>query len=247
MATTNNSTSAEDTYTLKRGQRRLNTTQLSAVDAISVAPTTDSATLQGPPGPTGEAGSRWILTDRDPDAMDGKLNDCFLNTSTKEIFYKDTATSWTSRGKLSVDSTKITKSDIGLSNVDNTPDLLKPVSDSTRRALNDKEDAIPKTSTGYAKWNGNKWEFVTDPTTYQVYKKFVVNNYKLEWTIRHNLGTDRFTPTLRDHTGTQFYARVQTIDDNSFKVILASSMMGSVDVVFDTTPKQLYDLVDVVA
>lgn len=55
---------------------------------------------QGPVGPDGKAGNRWVVLPRDPQAVDGKLGDLYLNSNTLEYFEKTTDVLWVSLGHI---------------------------------------------------------------------------------------------------------------------------------------------------
>jgi hypothetical protein len=86
--------------------------------------------------------------------------------------------------------TGIVKADVGLSNVDNTSDVNKPISTATQTALNLKEDSANKAQpNGYASLNGaGQVPTAQIPTT--------LFNYLGAWNALTN------TPTLIDGTGT---------------------------------------------
>ena len=52
------------------------------------------------------------------------------------------------------------------------------------------------------------------------------------WLVEHNRNTTNFIPTLIDSEGDLFYAKINIIDNNSFKVSLTSATSGVVDVTF---------------
>lgn len=55
---------------------------------------------QGPIGPDGKAGNRWVVLPRDPQAVDGKLGDLYLNSNTLEYFEKTSDVLWVSLGHI---------------------------------------------------------------------------------------------------------------------------------------------------
>ena len=57
----------------------------------------------------------------------------------------------------------------------------------------------------------------------------------LEWVVTHNKGTDQFVETLTDANGDRFFAKIQIIDLNTFKVNLTAAISGTVDVLFSAT------------
>jgi len=52
------------------------------------------------------------------------------------------------------------------------------------------------------------------------------------WTVNHNMNTRTFVPTLFDANGNNFYANIQTIDNNTFAVNLTDAATGVVNVYF---------------
>lgn len=61
--------------------------------------------------------------------------------------------------------------------------------------------------------------------------KYLFNN-ALEWLVVHNMNTTIFTEVLADSHGRRFFAPLQIIDNNSFKINLTEATSGSVDVMF---------------
>lgn len=61
---------------------------------------TGAGGTQGPKGDKGDAGARWIVATRDPDVLDGRINDCYFNSVSQEIFFKISGTAWASQGKV---------------------------------------------------------------------------------------------------------------------------------------------------
>ena len=85
-------------------------------------------------------------------ALSGKQDTLVSGTNIKTIG---------STSLLGSGSVNLSKSDVGLSNVDNTSDANKPISTATATALSGKEATITK-STGYLTWNGSTWVFKND-------------------------------------------------------------------------------------
>jgi hypothetical protein len=54
----------------------------------------------------------------------------------------------------------------------------------------------------------------------------------LEWLVVHNKNTSSFVPALFDSAGSQFFAKVNIIDNNKFAVKLTEAISGSVAVIF---------------
>lgn len=54
----------------------------------------------------------------------------------------------------------------------------------------------------------------------------------LEWIVTHNRNTRVFNETLTDSFGNRFYAPIQVLDNNSFKVNFTSATSGTIDVIF---------------
>lgn len=54
--------------------------------------------LKGNPGEKGEVGSIWIVLGREPQAIDGRIDDYFLNSASQEYFRKTGAAVWASLG-----------------------------------------------------------------------------------------------------------------------------------------------------
>lgn len=57
-------------------------------------------------------------------------------------------------------------------------------------------------------------------------------NNALEWIVNHNKNTVVFNETLTDAYGNRFYAPVQIIDSNTFKVKLSTATSGTINVIF---------------
>ena len=57
----------------------------------------------------------------------------------------------------------------------------------------------------------------------------------LEWQVVHNMRTRKFSISLTDTEGNNFFAKREIIDDNSFIIRLTSAIAGHVDVIFDIT------------
>lgn len=57
-------------------------------------------------------------------------------------------------------------------------------------------------------------------------------NASLEWLVVHNKNTTKFVPVLFDSTGSQFFAKVNVIDTNTFVVKLTQPVAGYVSVIF---------------
>lgn len=53
-----------------------------------------------------------------------------------------------------------------------------------------------------------------------------------EWIVEHNMGTTRFSEKLLDKNNRSFFASIEVIDNNSFKVYLSEMMTGAVEVSF---------------
>jgi hypothetical protein len=56
--------------------------------------------IKGDTGVKGDVGTKWILLNRNPQALDGRINDGFFNTATQEVFLKVSATLWATQGHL---------------------------------------------------------------------------------------------------------------------------------------------------
>lgn len=56
--------------------------------------------IQGIQGVKGDQGSLWIVVDRDPNPVDGRVGDYFINSITNEFFRKNTNLAWTPQGTL---------------------------------------------------------------------------------------------------------------------------------------------------
>ncbi len=61
---------------------------------------------------------------------------------------------------------------------------------------------------------------------------FEFNVPSSEWLVVHNMGTTRFNEKLLDKNHIPFFASVEIIDDNSFKVYLSEMQTGRVEVSF---------------
>jgi len=120
--------------------------------------------VQGPPGTGGTGGTggtTWLSGATVPLGSLGAIGNWYLNTSNGDTYEKTGTTTWTKRGdtKASQSSVEtlatninnlapkanptftgtvsgVTKSHVGLGNVDNTSDIAKPVSTATQTALN---------------------------------------------------------------------------------------------------------------
>lgn len=62
--------------------------------------------------------------------------------------------------------------------------------------------------------------------------RFEFNVPSSEWVVEHNMGTTRFNEKLLDKNNRPFFANVEIIDNNIFKVILSEMITGSVEVSF---------------
>ena len=67
------------------------------------------------------------------------------------------------------------------------------------------------------------------------FERYNISTPSVSWIITHNKNTTQFSEKLFDSNGDQFYAYVETLDANSFKVHLSESISGYVDVFFDGT------------
>ncbi len=56
--------------------------------------------VQGKTGEKGEPGNSWIVMDRAPGVVDGRVGDYFFNSSTQEIFEKTTTIKWQPMGHI---------------------------------------------------------------------------------------------------------------------------------------------------
>ena len=63
--------------------------------------------------------------------------------------------------------------------------------------------------------------------------RFNVTSASTTWIIQHNKNTSSYSEKLYETNGSRFYAHVETIDANSFKVYLSENITGYVDVLFD--------------
>jgi len=52
------------------------------------------------------------------------------------------------------------------------------------------------------------------------------------WVVNHNMGTTRFSEKLLDINNRPFYAGVEIVDENSFRVHLTEMITGAVEVSF---------------
>jgi hypothetical protein len=64
-------------------------------------------------------------------------------------------------------------------------------------------------------------------------ERYFINSAANSWIIQHNKGTSSFHEKLFEADGSQFFAYVETIDVNSFKIHLSETITGYVDVIFD--------------
>ena len=69
------------------------------------------------------------------------------------------------------------------------------------------------------------------PVQASTFKRYEFTN-ATEWVIQHNMNTRNFVESLTDFNGNRFYASVEILDQNSFKVNLTEASSGSVNVVF---------------
>lgn len=82
----------------------------------------------GKQGKQGDPGTLWVLFDRDPSAVDGRLGDLFLNTITLEYFYKATNVLWVSQGFMGGSNQRVfsfDRYDLGLFDSEGTINLAK--------------------------------------------------------------------------------------------------------------------------
>lgn len=96
------------------------------------------ATIQSKLG-TASTSTSGYLTSTDWNTFNGKQNALVSGTNIKTI---------EGQSLLGSGNIDLTKSDVGLGNVDNTSDLNKPISTATQTALNAKQDTITLTTTG---------------------------------------------------------------------------------------------------
>lgn len=120
------------------------------------------ASLKGKDGVDGRTYAGGGLTNynrllggpEDPTVQDGRVGEHWVNHTSAEMFYKNDSEAWISLGVIgaggggggAVDSVNgqtgvvvLTKSDVGLGNVDNTSDANKPISTATQTALDNKQ------------------------------------------------------------------------------------------------------------
>ena len=88
-------------------------------------------------------------------------------------------------------------------------------------------DTGPHGETGPRGDTGPKGE----PGTGAVAGRYEFTN-ALEWLVNHNMNTTLFSEMLVDSYGRRFYAPLQIIDSNTFKINLTSATSGRVDVIF---------------
>lgn len=106
-------------------------------------------------GPRGEPGAAILTGEYPPDPQEGVMGDMYIVTQgaelVGEVFRKSGPMTWVNEGNVrgpaggvntvngyTGPDVTITKTDLGLSNVDNTSDVLKPISTATQTALNTK-------------------------------------------------------------------------------------------------------------
>lgn len=169
---------------------------------------------KGDKGDTGTPGEKWFSQEGVPSNATGAVGDWSINSINGDVYEKTGATTWTlktnMRGPIgpqgvqgiqgiqgptgSVASVNgdvgpavvITKSTVGLSNVDNTSDANKPVSTATQTALNAKVS-----TTGDENISGKK-TFTSSPR------------------FDSGSGSVSLGPGTADHTYLQFFARTAT-------------------------------------
>ena len=80
--------------------------------------------------------------------------------------------------------------------------------------------------------DGQPGSYYYSPGNNPVITERYVFNDALEWIVKHNKNTDKFVETLTDASGSRFFAKVQIIDLNTFKIKLTAAISGTVDVLF---------------
>lgn len=135
---------------------------------------------RGLTGKQGEVGTLWLVFDRNPNAVDGRKGDLFLNTISLEYFRKSTEVLWTSQGYLGGANRKIYSLErYDLAIFDSTGDIDLSRFQFARIRMNvDREIRFLKApkgqamviaiifngNTGLVKWPDNiKWNNATSP------------------------------------------------------------------------------------
>ena len=62
--------------------------------------------------------------------------------------------------------------------------------------------------------------------------RFEFSTPSSEWVVQHNMGTTRFNEKLLDVNERAFFAGVEVVDANTFKVHLSGMVVGAVEVSF---------------
>lgn len=73
---------------------------------------------------------------------------------------------------------------------------------------------------------------LTNKPVVRIYR-YDVTTAAVSWVIQHNKNTTSYQEKLFDSNGDRFYAYVETLDADSFKVHLSESITGHVEVFFD--------------
>ena len=132
-------------------------------------------------------------------------------------------------GSYKINNTDLSKSDIGLSNVDNTSDTDKVISDATQTALNGKESTIS---------SGTNNQYCRGDKTFQTLNKSVVGLSNVDNTSGSAKSVSNATqtllnakePTISAGTNSQYYR-----GDKSFQTLNKSAVgLSNVDNTSDT-------------
>jgi len=73
---------------------------------------------------------------------------------------------------------------------------------------------------------------LTDKPIVRIYR-YEINTAATTWIIQHDKNTTSYSEKLYDANGDSFYAFVETIDADSFRVHLSESITGHVEVFFN--------------
>lgn len=123
--------------------------------------------------------------------------------------------------------TTLTKSSVGLANVDNTSDADKPVSTATQTALNGKEPTITK-ATGYAKWTGSAWSFVNETYVQTSAIGVTVQGYSANLAAWSALATTAKQDTLVNTTNIKSVNGTTLLGSGNLSVGTVTSVAASV-------------------
>ena len=149
----------------------------------------------------------------------------------------------------------VTKTQVGLGNVDNTSDLDKPVSTAQQAALDNKVDKVANkglSTNDYTTTEKNKlagiasgaevnvqsnWD-ATSGDAFILNKPYIVGKYSANITLAagdggaksvvHNLGTTDVIVSLKDNLNEFVYCNIEVISENEIKIKTANVAVGTI-------------------